>query len=302
MYQHFVSRFYLNLFECEEINKHIYRMVLPELRIDSKPKSTRKECMIDNYNTETQETQSNMLFEDHQAKEVYRLIEEVEDSKSSHDLVEDSIIAHFICFLKANNPVFRKEIKSFIDSGLYIYDNTDGAHQRVSLRYSDSGFKITTMFTELMMKYFSTWKFIIAYNPEENVRLITSDNPVVFFNPENCNESVDFRFLFGLSDKIKSDLSIEMHVKDFEFIQKPIVYFPLTPDICVSGYPDWDYFEEHGRKNSLPEVFNELVFLHANNRLYSSQRSILVDIRNKVLNSGKYNYDKDIVKKEYGSE
>ena len=153
-----------------------------------------------------------------------------------------------------------------------------------------------------MMEYFSTWKFIIDYNPDENVRFITSDNPVVFFNPKNINKHVDFKFIFGIADKMGLDNSINIAIKDFELTQKSIVYFPLTPNICVSGYPDWDYFEKYGREYSLPQVYNHLVFHRANNRVYSSQRSVLVDIRNEVLNSGKYIYDKDIIKKEYGSE
>ena len=116
MAKHFVSRFYLNLFECKESSKHIYRMMLPRLRIDSNPKSTKKECIITNYNTETQETQSNKSFEDQSAKEIYRLIKEVENSRSSHNLVKAAIITEFICFLKANNPTFRENIKALINT------------------------------------------------------------------------------------------------------------------------------------------------------------------------------------------
>ena len=68
MDSHFVSRFYLNLFECQESGQHIYRMLLPELHIDSKPRSTRGECVIADYNSEVQETQSNQFFEDGSAK------------------------------------------------------------------------------------------------------------------------------------------------------------------------------------------------------------------------------------------
>lgn len=157
MDSHFVSRFYLNLFECQESSKHIYRMLLPELHIDSKPKSTKGECVIADYNTEIQEPQSNQFFEDGSAKETYRLIKEVENSKSSHNLVKDAIITQFICFLKANNPAFRKNVKALIGSGL------NEVHHKISLRDIDAGFKITNMFTELMMRYFSEWKFIIGY-------------------------------------------------------------------------------------------------------------------------------------------
>ena len=296
MDSHFVSRFYLNLFECEEKSKHIYRMLLPKLHIDSKPRSTRGECVIADYNTGIQETQSNQFFEDESAKEIYRLLKEVENIKPSRDLVKDAIITQFICFLKANNPAFRKNVKALIGSGL------NEVHHKVSLRDIDAGFKITNMFTELMMRYFSEWKFIIAYNPEENVRFITSDNPVIFVNPDNLEKSVDIKFTFGIPKEIGSDDSINISVEDFELTQKSIVYFPMTPNICVSGYPDWDYFEEYGREYSLPQVYNELVFLNANNRIYSSQRSTLVDIRDEVLNSGRFNYDEDIIKKERGSE
>ena len=302
MAKHFVSRFYLNLFECKESSKHIYRMILPELRIDSKSTSTKKECAFSNHNTETQEKQSNEFFEDKSAKEIYRLIKKVENSRSSHNLVKDAIITQFICFLKANNPTFRESVKSLLNSGLYACDKTSKSHYKIYLQDIDTGFKITDMFTKLMMNYFSTWKFIIAYNPDENVRLVTSDNPVLFLDPEGINKNVDFRFIFGIADKLNSDNSINIAIEDFELTQKSIVYFPLTPNICVSGYPDWDYFEEYGRECSLPEIYNDLVFLHANNRLYSNQRSILVDIRNRILNSGKYIYDKNIIKKEYGSE
>ena len=296
MDSHFVSRFYLNLFECQESGQHIYRMLLPELHIDSKPRSTRGECVIADYNTEVQETQSNQFFEDGSAKEIYRLIKEVENSKSSHNLVKDGIITKFICFLKANNPTFRKNVKALIGSGL------NKAHHKVSLRDIDTGFKITNMFTELMMRYFSEWKFVIAYNPEENVRFITSDNPVIFVNPDNLNKSVDFKFTFGIPKKIGSDDSISISAENFELTQNSIVYFPLTPNICVSGYPDWDYFEEYGREYSLPQIYNLLVFHNADRKIYSSQRSILVDIRNEVLNSGRFNYDETIIKKERGSE
>lgn len=302
MDSHFVPRFYLNLFQCKENSKHVYRAILPELRIDSNPKSTKKECVFSHYNTETQEKQSNKFFEDGSAKEIYRLIKEVESSKSSHDLVKDAIITEFICFLKANNPTFRESVKSFINGGLYVCDKANKAHHKIFLRDLDTGFKITTMFTEVMMIYFSTWKFVIAYNPEENVRLITSDNPVVFFNPDNINKSVDFNFLFGISDKMGLDGSINIEFKNFKFIQKAIVYFPLTPNIVVSGYPNRDSFEEYGRKYSLPQIYNQLVFLHANHRIYSNDRSILINLRGEVLNGGNFNYDEDIIKKEYGGE
>ena len=296
MDSHFVSRFYLNLFECQESGQHIYRMLLPELHIDSKPRSTRGECVIADYNSEVQETQSNQFFEDGSAKEIYRLIKEVENSKSSHNLVKDAIITKFICFLKANNPTVRKNVKALIGSGLHK------AHHKVSLRDIDTGFKITNMFTEFMIRYFSEWKFVIAYNPEENVRFITSDNPVIFVNPDNLNKSVDFKFTFGIPKKIGSDDSISISAENFELTQNSIVYFPLTPNICVSGYPDWDYFEEYGREYSSPQIYNLLVFHNADRKMYSSQRSILVDIRNEVLNSGQFNYDETIIKKEHGSE
>lgn len=303
MSKHFVSKFYLNLFECKESPKHIYRMMLPELRIDSNPKSTKNECTIPNYNTETQETQSNQFFENRSSDEIYSLIEEVENSRSSHNLVKDAIITRFICFLKANNPTFRESVKASINSKLYDCDKANKAHHKIYLRDIDAGFKITNMFTELMMNYFSEWKFIIAYNPDENVRLVTSDNPVIFIDPDNVNKPIDFKFTFGIPKELNLDNHINISIENLELMQqKCILHFHLTPNICVSGYPDWDYFEEYGREYSLPQVFNQLVFLHANNRLYSSQRSILIDVRNEVLNSGKYNYDKDIVKKEYGSE
>ena len=273
-------------------------MLLPELHIDSNPKSTKGECVIADYNTEIQEPQSNQFFEDGSAKEIYRLIKEVENSKSSHNLVKDAILTKFICFLKANNPTFRENVKAIIDSGLKI----SLQDSKVSSRNSDSGFKITNMLTELMARYFCEWKFIIAYNPEENVRLITSDNPVLFFNPDKLNESANFQFGFGVPNKIGSDSSISISAEKFEFIQNTIVYFPLTPNICVSGYPDWESFEKYGRECSLPQVYNQLVFHRADNRIYSSQRSILVDIRNEVLNSGRFKYDKNIIKKERGSE
>ena len=301
MDNHFVSRFYLNLFECKENKKHIHRMILPELHIDSNPKSTKKECVLPNYNTETQETQSNQFFEDKSAKEVYRLIKEVEIIRSSRNLVKDAIITEFICFLKVNNPVFRESVKSLIDSGLYVCDKTNESHHKVWLQDIDTGFKITNMFAKLMINYFSEWKFIIAYNPEENVRLITSDNPVIFVDPDNLNESVDFKFIFGIPDKLNSDSSINISIQDFELTRKSILYFPLTPNICVSGYPDWDSFEKYGREYSLPQVYNQLVFHRADNKIYSNQRSILVDLRNEVLDGGNFIYDEDIVKKEYGS-
>ena len=298
MDSHFVSRFYVNLFESQEISKHVYRMLLPQLHIDSKPKSTKSECVIVDYNTEMQEPQSNQRFEDIHAKEIYRLIKEVENSKSSHNLVEDAILTEFICFLKANNPTFRENVKAIIDTSLKI----SLQDSKVSTRNSDTGFEITRMFTELMVRYFSEWKFIIAYNPDENVRLITSDNPVIFLNPDKLGESAKFEFAWGIPKEIGPDSSINISAEKFEFIQNTIVYFPLTPNICVSGYPDWESFEKYGRECSLPQVYNQLVFLHANNRIYSNQRSILVDIRNEVLNSGRFNYDENIVKKERGSE
>ena len=170
MDSHFVSRFYQNLFECQERSKHIYRMLLPQLHIDTKPKSTKSECVIEDYNDETHEPQSNQFFEDGSAKEIYRLIKEVESTKSSHNLVENAILTQFICFLKANNPTFRKNVKEVMDISLKhsIQDSNS------SFRNSDTGFKITMMFTELMHGYFSEWKFVIAYNPDENVRLITT--------------------------------------------------------------------------------------------------------------------------------
>ena len=271
-------------------------MLLPELHIDSNPISTKRECVIPDYNTEDQEKESNQLFEDESAKEIHRLIKEVENSKSSHDLVKDAVLTRFICFLKANNPTFRENVKALIDSGL------NKTHDKISLRDIDTGFKITNMLTELMTRYFSEWKFIITYNPEENVRLITSDNPVIFLNPDKLNESTKFKFGFGIPKKIGSDSSISISAEKFEFIQNTIVYFPLTPNICVSGYPDWESFEKYGRECSLPQVYNLLVFHNADNRIYSSQRSLLVDIRNEVLNSGRFKYDKNIIKKERGSE
>ena len=294
MFQGFIK----TCFECQERSKHIYRMLLPQLHIDTKPKSTKSECVIEDYNDETHEPQSNQFFEDGSAKEIYRLIKEVESTKSSHNLVENAILTQFICFLKANNPTFRKNVKEVMDISLKhsIQDSNS------SFRNSDTGFKITMMFTELMHGYFSEWKFVIAYNPDENVRLITSDNPVIFLNPDNLNESAKFEFGFSLPEKIGSDSSISISAEKFEFIQNTIVYFPLTPNICVSGYPDWESFEKYGRECSLPEVYNQLVFHHADNRIYSSQRSLLVDIRNEVLNSGRFKYDKNIIKKERGSE
>ena len=296
---HYVSKFYYKNFVYSAEDPLVYTMN-KEGKISSRRKSVSQIGYKADYNTPEQEQEQNR-FETWYAGVLRDFIKDPDPGNS--DLSRDLVA--FVSFLIGNNVDTREKLDNgFSEMELKIKD-APGDHNILTRRGYKGRYDWSEAFADAVFEEFRSWKiFPCEVNCKEidNKFLITSDNPVSIFNPEDVRTPAPIHAVWRdlkitdigdesipTSDgRLSRDVQLRMTLESVSFGRDVVMVFPATPSLGLVGFSDSVRGEEFiaNPKRGLDALsfVNFITYCHCNKDAYSHLDGLLKKTRNDKAN------------------
>ena len=292
---HYVSKFYYKNFTCNPERSLVYLMD-NEGRISSRPKSIRWIGSEEDYNTEDQEQEQSRL-ETKYADVLRDFINNPSPGYSglSHNLVD------FVSFLMGNNIDTREKLDNAFSEMEWEIKDAPSDHNISMHRGHKGHYDWSSAFADAVFEEFCSWIIIpceVNSRETDEKFLITSDNPVSIFDPQDVTIPVSISTVWTdpritnvgdeskpTSDgKLSRDLQLGMTLESVSFGRDVVMVFPATPSLCLVGFSDSvrgaKFIANPKRGLDALSFMNFITFCHCNREVYSHSDGFLSKTKN----------------------
>lgn len=292
---HYVSKFYYKNFVYSAVDPLVYTMD-KEGKISSRRKSITQIGDEADYNTPEQEQEQSRL-ETWYADVLRGFIKNPDpgNSELSRDFVD------FISFLMGNNVDTRKKLDEGFSRMEFKIKDAPGDHNISTHRGYKGRYDWSEVFADAVFEEFRSWKiFPCEVNCKEidDKFLITSDNPVSIFNPQDLRTPAPIYDVWRdakitdigdesmptSDDRSSRDVQLRITLESISFGRDVVMVFPATPSLCLFGFSDSvrgaKFIANPNRGLDALSFVNYITYCHCNREVYSHLDSFLIKTRN----------------------
>lgn len=288
MAHHYVPRFYLKHFASDPDESQVFSMS-SDYTIHDKPSQISNICAKKNYNTLKQERAQNNLENKHD--EILKTLIGAVQGRYNFSILDKFI--KFVSFMLGNNIFVRENL---IPSVRTINKVMRNGVEVDNIIEEDSGYRkkfdSSIAFSSCFYKEFQNWmwEFVRLYPGTGEKGLITSDNPVSIFNPENVFTPLDVKLKYDESktkvtgsnvSNEKINIIVTVPLENISFRQDVVMAFPVTPKLCLIGFscPERHNKFKDQSKEMIIEFVNLVTFHQRNRAVYSHSKELLMNVK-----------------------
>ena len=292
---HYVSRFYYKNFVYSTEDPLVYTMN-KEGKIGGRRKSVSQIGYKADYNTCEQEKEQSRLETIY--ADVLRDFIENPDPRNSN---LSRAMLDFVSFLMGNNVDTREKLDDGFSKVEFKIKDAPSDHNISMHRGYEGRYDWSEAFADAVFEEFHSWRFFPCHVNAKEIDdrfLITSDNPVSIFNPEDVRVPVPINIVWrdpkvtDISDesiptsdgRLSRDMQVRMTLESVSFGTDVVMVFPVTPSLSLVGFSDSvrgeGFIANPERGLDAASFVNFVTYCHCNEEVYSHLDGLLIKTRN----------------------
>ena len=283
MAQHYVPRYYLRHFACDSDKSQVFSMSKNHT-IHDKPSPISNICAKKNYNTPEQEREQDNLEKKHS-----KILRDFVNTPNPETFYGSREFVESVAFLMGNNIYIRDAITKILQA---ILENELGPELStdISINIGYKGqLKSSIDFADCVFEEFQSWQFVRKKINGDDKAFITSDNPVNIFNSNHVFTTYETIIQLKNVNINFGDAEINYTLDSVSFGQDVIMFFPVTPNVCLLGFSD---SRAHARYMDMPKnnlrfacFINLITLFYCNKAVYSHAKLRLKETKKNIRSS-----------------